>query len=99
LENLTKIEKEFKEFISFLKRIGYKDMPQILKTIKVQEIPKEYHRCFKFWTTLSGPSRNFMIDISEDKKTNKIFAKDDRKIRIKSTLREKRVDYPFPEMK
>jgi hypothetical protein len=50
------------------------NIQQILKTLEESELPEEHRQCFRFFQSLSGPSRNLFIDVAHGRKLNKLFA-------------------------
>lgn len=54
------VEEQFRRFIESFE--GPTDLPRLLKKLNVEEVPLEYRAGFVFWKSLSGPSRNLMLD-------------------------------------
>lgn len=44
-----------------------------MKLLRANQVPKVFRRSFNFFKTLSGPSKNFMLDIAEGRKSNKAY--------------------------
>lgn len=51
-----------------------RDLQQILKTLEEHDLPETHHACFRFFQSLSGPSRNLFLDVAHGRRLNKLFA-------------------------
>ncbi len=51
-----------------------RNLQQILKALEEAELPEEHHACFRFFQSLSGPSRNLFLDVAHGRKLKKLFA-------------------------
>lgn len=72
-ETYEDIEAEFKGLVKYLKAQELRNLQQGLKLLRANQVPKVFRRSFNFFKTLSGPSKNFMLDIAEGRKSNKAY--------------------------
>lgn len=65
----------FKALCDHLRNQGISDPPRRLISMGEDEMPEEYRDTFRFWASLSGPSRNLFYNVAHGKQTKKKFAK------------------------
>lgn len=65
----------FKELCDYLRNKGVTNPQQRLTSMGDDELPEEFRDVFRFWITLSGPSRNLFYNVAHGKQTKKKFAR------------------------
>jgi hypothetical protein len=69
------IEEQFAGLIRHLREQGQNDLPRILTRLEPDDIPEEFRSAFGFWRSLSGSSRNFMLDTACGRRTRRTHAR------------------------
>lgn len=67
------IEADFARLIERLRATHGTNLQQVLKHLTVEEVEPEFRRCFEFWKSLAGRSRNLMLDVAQGRRLNKRF--------------------------
>lgn len=67
------IEEDFQEMVEHLTFIGIENVQLFLKDAKIDRVPERFQRTLSFWKSLSGPSRNLMIDNAQGRRLRKKF--------------------------
>jgi len=67
------IESDFRELVQHLEREGAVSLQRFLKHAEPEHVPERFRGALSFWKTLSGPSRNLMIDVAQGRRTKKRF--------------------------
>lgn len=65
------IEQEFARLISWMEEHDRKNIPWELKQLQLSDVPPGYRRAFSFFKSLSGASREFLIDRAQGRRLNK----------------------------
>lgn len=66
-----KVEDQFRRFVESLGNPS--DVQLLLKKLEVEEVALEYQDAFSFWKSLSGPSRNLMLDNARGRRLKKRY--------------------------
>jgi len=77
------MEKRMSALCGWIRQCKGRDLQQILKTLDEAELPEEHQQCFRFFQSLSGPSRNLFLDVAHGRKLRKLFAAGRRRTFIK----------------
>jgi hypothetical protein len=67
------IELKFKELINDLKRHNVQNIQRFLKRADIHHVPEQFRDAFGFWKSLSGRSRNLMLDNALGRRLKKQF--------------------------
>ncbi len=67
------IETDFRELVQHLEREGAVNLQRFLKRADLEDVPERFRDAYGFWKTLSGPSRNLMLDCAQGRRVNKRF--------------------------
>ncbi len=70
---LNTLERELFELVTHLKSMGHYDIPQALKKLDVEQVEPQHRRALEFFKSLSGNSREFMIDTICGRRKNKLY--------------------------
>lgn len=70
---MTDLEDDFRRLIESLREEHGPDLQPILKEMGVDDVQPEFQMCFLFWKSLSGRSRNLMIDNAQGRRQRKRF--------------------------
>ena len=60
-----------------------RDIKHILKTLKENALPEEHRKCFRFFQSLSGSSRDLFIDVAHGRRLKKLFASGGKRTFVK----------------
>ena len=67
------IEARFRELVDHLHQEGVVNLQLFLKHADPEHVPERFRDSFSFWKTLSGKSRNLMLDNAQGRRTKKQF--------------------------
>lgn len=67
------IEANFARLVESLRATHGPNLQRVLKHLTVEEVEPEFRACFGFWKSLSGRSRNLMLDVAQGRRLNKRF--------------------------
>lgn len=67
------IEEQFREYVMTLRQQGIGNIQRHLKYTSAEDVPEPYRAAFSFWASLSGPSRNLMLDVVQGRRVRKMF--------------------------
>jgi hypothetical protein len=68
---MTDTETEFAAFIQHLRQQGHNDFCRLLAHMGREDVPEQYRASWDFWASLSGRSRNLMLDVACGRRTRK----------------------------
>ena len=67
------VESEFQNLVQHLENEGANNVALFLKHADLEHVPEQFRDSFSFWKSLSGPSRNLMLDVAQGRRTRKRF--------------------------
>ena len=67
------VESDFRELVQHLEREGAVNLQLFLKHAELEDVPERFRGAYSFWKTLSGRSRNLMLDGAQGRRVNKRF--------------------------
>lgn len=68
---MPQVETEFAAFIEHLRQQGHNDFCRLLAHMDPADVPEQYRDSYGFWASLSGHSRNLMLDVACGRRTRK----------------------------
>lgn len=65
MNNLNKLEQEFKEFVEYLERsmVEGEHTQRKLKEVREEDIPEKFRRALRFYSGLAGDSKTFLFRV------------------------------------
>lgn len=70
---MTALELEFRALYEWAQAEGHRNAEAWLKSACEPDLPTEFHSAFRFWRSLSGASREFMLALARGHKRHKAF--------------------------
>jgi len=68
---MTDTDTEFAAFMEHLRQQGHNDLCNVLAFMDPDDVPEQYKGSYDFWASLSGHSRNLMLDVACGRRTRK----------------------------